>query len=59
MTNRREILYCENFDLNNILTPIKVDVFYQMLHEANYDQGEIELLMEGFTKGLTLVTNVT
>ena len=49
-----EVLYYENFDLENIVTPVKGDVFCQLLREANYDSRETEFLHNGFTKGFNL-----
>ena len=43
-----------NTDLQNIVTPVKVDVLEQLLKEANYDLGETEFLPNGFRFGFPL-----
>ena len=46
---------CEpNFDLQNNVTPVKADVFRQLLVQANYDPGEIEFLYKGFKEGFPI-----
>ena len=40
----------ENFDLSNIITPMKVETFIQLLTEAGYDQGKTEFLRKVFTE---------
>ena len=46
--------YYENFDLKNIITPIKVDVFEKLLKESGYDPGKTRFLVEGFRSGFLL-----
>ena len=41
-------IYFENFDLENIHSPIKVDSSVKMLYEAGYDKTKIELLRTGY-----------
>ena len=48
------MLYYENFDTSSMVTPIKGEIFCQMLREAKYDQNEINFLHEGFTKGFSI-----
>ena len=49
-----EILHFENFDLEKIVTAVKVEVLEQLLIESKYDQQEIEFLVEGFRNGFSL-----
>ena len=43
-----------NTDLENIITPVKAQVFRQMLIEAKYDKNETDYLVDGFTNGFSL-----
>ena len=49
-----EVLYYENFDLDNLITPIKIDRFCQLMKQAEYDPNEIEFLRKGFTDGFSI-----
>ena len=49
-----EILYHENFDKNNLVTPVKVEILVALLSEAQYDEAEIAFLKDGFTNGFDL-----
>ena len=44
----------ENFDRTNIMTPVDVDMFQQLLLESNYDQAKTEYLVTGFRNGFDL-----
>ena len=46
--------YAENYDLDNIITPIKVRQFVQELKNAQYDKKEIEYLEEGLLNGFEI-----
>ena len=46
--------YAENFDLENIVTPIKVDALVKALEEAQYDKKEIAYLENGFRYGFNI-----
>ena len=50
----REILYYENFNVTDLVTPVKVDVLETLLKQSNYDQTETEFLVSGFTEGFSL-----
>ena len=43
-----------NFDLENIVTPLKVHKFAELLHESNYNKEESEFLVDGFTNGFDI-----
>ena len=49
-----EILMYKNLDLENMVTPIKADVFGKLLKEANYDEEKTNFIISGFTKGFSL-----
>ena len=52
-----EVLYFENFDLENIKTPVKVEVFKSLLEESAYDVIETEFSVEGFSNGFSIRYN--
>ena len=47
-------LYFENFDLTNMVTPVDVDSLKSLLKQTNYDDGEMEFLLQGFRYGFDL-----
>ena len=49
-----EPLYFENFDLENVVTPVNVEALRKLLHDTNYDKHKIEFLVDGFTNGFSL-----
>ena len=49
-----DVLHFENFDLDNIVTPVNVDVLERLLLDANYDKKETEYLVNGFRDGFSL-----
>ena len=49
-----ECLYYENFDLQNIYTPVKATILRQLLIQYNYDLNETDFLYDGFTNGFDL-----
>ena len=48
------ILFHENYDLDNIVTPVDGVKLGKLLMEANYDVNKTEFLKIGFTKGFNL-----
>ena len=48
------MLFAENFVLSNIVTPVKADIFVQLLEEAGYPQSKIETIHQGFTNGFDI-----
>ena len=42
-------MFYENLDLDNIVTPVKVDILIKMLKDSGYDPGEIQYLESGFS----------
>ena len=49
-----EIDSFENFDLDNIITPVDAKVLKELLVKANYDQQKTEFLVDRFTNGFSL-----
>lgn len=45
--------YC-NYEIDKIVTPIKVNALHQLLKESQYDQAETNFLIQGFTEGFKL-----
>lgn len=43
-----------NYNLNAIVTPIKVDKLHQLLKQSDYDPKETNFLIAGFTQGFRL-----
>ena len=44
----------ENFDLDNLVTPVNVEELEKLLQDSNYDQEKTKRLVEGFRFGFTL-----
>ena len=49
-----EILYFENFDLDNIITPVNVDQLEEFLVESNYNSEKTQYLLDGFRNGFSI-----
>ena len=49
-----EVLMYENFDLKNIITPIKAEVLELLLTETGYDKDKTKFLVQGFQQGFPL-----
>ena len=47
-------LYCENFDLENVVTPVKANKLINYLRRTKYDEEEIKFLEQGFTRGFNI-----
>ena len=43
-----------NYDLDNIITPVKPKMLQQLLLESGYDENKTKYLVDGFTKGFSL-----
>ena len=52
-----QVLYYENFDLDNMVTPVDANKFDNLLRIANYDRKKCEFLHKGFTSGFSLGYN--
>ena len=49
-----EVNTAHNYDLNNLVTPLDVDKFDQLLQESNYDERESSFLIDGFRNGFDI-----
>ena len=47
-------MYFTNYNLTDIVTPVKANVLKQLLLESDYDSVKTEFLITGFTKGFRL-----
>lgn len=47
-------MYAENFDFDNLVTPVNVDVYEQLMIQANLDPTEIQFLTDGFRNGFSI-----
>ena len=54
MAKEEEILFYTNYDLDNVVTPVKALVLENLLREANYNPKKISKLVKGFTKGFSI-----
>ena len=50
-------MYFENFDLENMVTPVHVDALKKLLNQTGYDQRKTEFLIDGFTNGFSIGYN--
>ena len=57
IANTPEVLNYQNFNLKDIVTPLKVDIYAKLLKEANYDVVKTQNLVNGITKGFSLEYN--
>ena len=49
-----EPLNFKNEDLQSIVTPVKADIFRDLLNQAGYDSQKSRYLYEGFSEGFSL-----
>ena len=49
-----EILYYENFNMEDFVSLVKPKILEQMLKQADYDTDEMQFLVDGFTEGFSL-----
>ena len=49
-----DLLNFTNFDLQNIVTPVNVNNFEQLLLETGYDSSKTKYLIKGFKNGFSL-----
>ena len=47
-------MYFENFDLENIVSPVNVPELEKLLIETKYNPSEIEFLVDGFTNRFSI-----
>ena len=51
---QQEIINYSNFDLESIKSPVNVSILENLLQESNYDAGESQFLIDGFTNGFSI-----
>ena len=49
-----QVLYYENFDLQNVVTPVDVDRYEQLLLILGYDKNKSKELVTSFREGFSL-----
>ena len=49
-----EVLQYENYDLQNIKTPVNVEALETLLKQSNYDPAETSFLIYGFKNGFSI-----
>ena len=50
----REILFYENYDLENLITPVEVDKFEQLLIQTGCEESLRREVIDGFRNGFDL-----
>ena len=53
-TESEKPLFYENYDLENIVTPVNANKFRDLLQEAGYDQEKTKYLHERFSQGFSI-----
>ena len=46
--------YFSNYDLNNVVTPLNVDLYEQLLRDSGFDNKERDFLVDGFRNGFDI-----
>ena len=54
MADGEEVLYFESRNLEDIITPVRVNKLEQMLTESGYNPGKRQFLVNGFRNGFDL-----
>ena len=49
-----EVLWFENYDLQNIYTPVDADKFEELLIQTGYDRTKTDFIINGFRRGFLL-----
>ena len=49
-----EMLYFENYDLETVITPVKVDVLDKLLQQSQYPAAKAKFLIDGFRDGFDI-----
>ena len=49
-----EVLYFENYNLENIITPVNVTELQRLLEDSKYDESKSKKLIDGFKNGFSL-----
>ena len=51
---KREVLWYENFDIENVVTPVNVNNLRKALKNSGFDKAKTEYLCNGFENGFAL-----
>ena len=49
-----QILFHQNYDINNLVTPVKIDRLKALLEMTKYSKEETNFIMNGFTNGFEI-----
>ena len=49
-----EILYYENFELDNVVIPVDADALESYLRDASYNESKTQFLVKGFREGFSI-----
>ena len=52
--NAEKVEYYSNYDLDNVVTPVKVDRLIYLLEESGYPEHKIQFLRQGFQEGFDI-----
>ena len=50
----REISYFENYNLTDVVTPVNIGKFRDLLRASSYNEKETQFLEDGFQNGFSL-----
>ena len=51
---QQTVLYHENFNLHDIVTPVDYQILEDLLNEFHYDESKTRFLVEGFRSGFSI-----
>ena len=54
MENMPEVTWCENYDLTNIVTPLDIVNYKNLLVESGYNLEKTQFLVNGFTNSFAI-----
>ena len=54
LSDKQQPLYFENFDLDEIVTPVNADILEQLLIETKYNINKTNKLVNGFRNGFEI-----
>ena len=54
ITDKTEVLQYENFDLDNVITPVNVEILNNLLTQSNYSEKKTKFLVDGFINGFSI-----
>ena len=54
MVDGQEVLLYENYDLDNVISPVNVERYEQLLIGSKYNKGKTQYLVDGFRNGFSI-----